>query len=1146
MNVLFHETFNTVSNGLPGGWYVENNSTLKSVPAIRSGKNYIELLSAGNKYLPVIPDVSDCTVKCTISFNFSMTKNDFEGGFAFLTSFRYDTITGRGQTLRMRRNQKNETVVLEYGTTRRNIFTASAATEISVPDAELDKPVAMILTIRGTSLFVEIFGQSVHFEIAEGKGKIAISREHFFDSLKILAYEIETEENLSAGKRKTFTIPVSEEPTYYPMVCDVELEDYGNCMDVSLSLHGGVHETPIGEGSYHGKRMDLLTNPYLKVITKNQCSKHITCQERIVMIPDGMADSFFYQVLAKKVDWPFQRKVRFLKPDCPFDLAFGFDSYTHIQNREFAESPSETVFDLDGTILYSGFGITEKTKVELLSQSEKEMIARIPKSDPRYDKAVQFVKGNHFFLEHETPHFQVRLTGRDQLPESCRITLEDALLRPVRELKYTMERKTFKIGVMEFSEYLLKLEDVCDLACGVWHLYLESTDESVESIRKRWAFEVMSGKEGAPPPPILSGLPYLYNSRTETRGLLTDGFDPWKGKSANQPHYIACANFLPPAARELQVYPTVKAYGRENFLWLSRRCANKPLIKDNMDLIAQTDYVNIADEREQRALYWLYAYRGFVLKKLIEFVKLKNDKGFDLAKLEKWDAEEATQIDAETLIYLGENYWEEWLDFINEAAHEHKLQILEELRKVNPEIRNAQYGPAPIYAANHKGHDFLRVLQNEKATSETDGFWQFEDYPYACRYDLSNGSYFLASCLLALPGARIYPEIYIDGGVGGCPDGAVYYAHPPFGQRPVSYPQRMQKNTYELCYGSGYYTEDGYHYWEKCGFQACGFFQEWYENLLRAWRIVVENRPVKPVRKAAFVNSDDSRRAMEKESQYIVKYPQYRIMDIRNTASEDVPYIAKCCRVHGLSAGFQLKDEQLLNLSSSDISLLVLPPLKGMKETTLNHIRKLHADGVSLICCEDVTGLEDVFGVKNTGIRKTISRVSGTANFMNGEKDFCDDERCAGKYEADGAEVLLAAEIPVMTLKRNAAASAVFINVPPHLVKEDQLHERMAYTKDGISDLMEKAIAEVIMIIDKPLVRVHGNGRILANYAENGTVVIPVYNPSDKDVLTLIVEIEPAVIKGKVMRSETPVTCLAEGKYRLRLEADACACLLFE
>ena len=531
MRNLFHESFETVTDGLPGGWFVENNSNLKAVPAIRNGEKCIELLSAGNKYLPVIPDVSDCIVKCTLSFDFSMTKNDFEGGFAYITSFRYDTATGRGQAVRMRRNQKNETVVYEYGTVRRNIFTKITAQEFPVADAELDKPFEIQMTIRGESLTVDSFGQSVSFEVAPGNGKIAIAREHFFDVLKILAFDIETDEELIAGKKTAFTIPLSEEPTYYPLFCDIELEDYGNCMEASLSLHGGVFETPIGEGTYHGRRMDLLTNPYLKVITPESFTKHIVYNDRIVMIPDGLSDEFFYKVLAKKVDWPFKRNVRFLKPDTAFDLAFGFDNFVQVQNRDFSESPSETVFDLDGNVLYSGLGITEKSKMELLSRSDKEMLNRLPKSDPRYDKAVQFVKDNHFFFENETPEFKVRLTGKN-LPESFRIVLQNAFLEPVRELEYTMERTTVKYGVSEYSQYLLTVEDLSGLACGVWHIQFDSTDGSVEEMSKLWAFEVMSREEGALPPPLLSGIPYLYDSRTETRGLITDAFDPWKGKSS--------------------------------------------------------------------------------------------------------------------------------------------------------------------------------------------------------------------------------------------------------------------------------------------------------------------------------------------------------------------------------------------------------------------------------------------------------------------------------------------------------------------------------------------------------------------------------------------------------------------------------------
>ena len=195
MNTLFYETFETATDGLPGGWYVEYNSNLKMVPAIRCGEKCIELLSAGNKFLPVIPDVADCTIKYTLSFNFSMTKSDIEGGFAFITAFRYDTVTGRGQAVRMRRNQKNETIVYEYGCEKRNIFTAAVSKEIPVTDDELDKPFDLTFNIKGGKLTIDSFGQTVEFEIEDGRGKIAVCREHFFDVLKITAFEITTDEN---------------------------------------------------------------------------------------------------------------------------------------------------------------------------------------------------------------------------------------------------------------------------------------------------------------------------------------------------------------------------------------------------------------------------------------------------------------------------------------------------------------------------------------------------------------------------------------------------------------------------------------------------------------------------------------------------------------------------------------------------------------------------------------------------------------------------------------------------------------------------------------------------------------------------------------------------------------------------------------
>jgi len=695
------------------------------------------------------------------------------------------------------------------------------------------------------------------------------------------------------------------------------------------------------------------------------------------------------------------------------------------------------------------------------------------------------------------------------------------------------------------------VEALTDLACGVWHLRMKSTDPSVPELTDYCALEVMSREPGALPPPLLSGLPYLYNSRTETRGLMTDGFDPWLGSSVNAPHYLACANFLPPAARKYQVVPTVHAYGREYFLWLGSRCADDWSCHGNRDLIEQADYVNIAEELGATSLLWLYSYHHFVLDQLIVFLESKNDPAFDLQKLKAvrqaqesnpdWQAKKL-YLDCETFRLLAGKYWEEWLDFINESAQRRKEDLLSQLRKNNPKLRCAGYGPAHIYAGCLKGPDFIRLLQNEKSTPEVDSFWQYEDYPFSCRYGLERGSYFLASMLMTLPGARIYPEIYTGGGLGGCIDGAVYYAYPPFGHRPGSYPQRMFQSVFEFRYASAYFTADGFHFWDKCGFQTCGFSREWNETLIKAWRIVIEHTPVRPLRGPAFVDSEASRRAA-RDSRMIVEYPQYSIMDVRNTAVEDVPYLAQTIRQQGFPPGFQVQEANICRLTPDDASLLVLPPLKGMAKETLRHIRALHDAGVALLVCEDVTGLEDLFGVRDTSVRKNLSRLRGTNGFCEGMTEFCDDERCTGRYEADGAEILIEAEIPVLTVKRNRAASAAFFNVPPHLVREDALHERMTYSKEGISEFMAHAVAELIRRIAPSPVAADG-GKLIACHTADGGIIIPFYNPSDKKETVMTIRLAPALCRNRELGGSVPFARMGNDAVRLRLPPDGSGYLL--
>ena len=1139
---IFHEAFDTETNGLPGGWRVECNSNLAEVPAICLGENCLDLLSAGNKFLPIIPEVQDFHVKTRLSFNYACAECGGEGTFGVTLAFRYDAKYRRGQSLRLRQLEPGH-FVFQYGYVRRNVFTAQQEIPFEMDDALLNQPFDLEIAAKGTQLSATAFGFTANFSVQEGRGALAFSRMHFFDVLKILEWDVFTDDQLQALSEKSFTIPMPDEPTYYPIFCDVKLQDFGNCYEADLTFSGGVKYTPHGEGNYRSLRTDLLTRPYLAVIEKDSFTRHTLFRRCIVLVPEGLPNNFFYGVLNEKVEWPFHRRVRFAKPEADFDLALGFEKYVHAQNAELAQSPSETIFDAEGRVLYSGRGIIDASpKVDFLSQPEKEFAKFLPKDDPRHQEALDFLKYNHFFMEGEVPCFVIKVIGKDAVGCNFELTLEDVLLRTLRTLSFKAHSESIEVGVRTVPVQSLEVEPLEGLQCGVWHLRLRTKDCYCD-VEDYCAFEIMSKQENALPAPLLSGLPWLYNSRTETRGLVTDGFDPWKGKSVNATHYLAAANFLPPAARKYNVIPTVHAYQRQYFLWLGTRCLDKPLMADNMDLLNQADYVYMSDELNQMSLLWLRTYRTFVLEKLIKFGKTLNDADFPLQKLQE-ELDKGEHIDLDSFRYLALNHWSAWLDYINEARALQKRNLLKKLRQENPKLYFAQYGPAHIYAGCLKGPEFIRLLQNAKSTNDIDGYWQYEDYPYSCNYGLEKGSYFLASALLALPGSRIYPEIYMGGGRGGCGDGAVYYGYPPFGQRPISYPEQMSHYVFEFCYATAHKDAKGMHYWEKCGFQACGFSRRWNEALLKAWRLPAEHKPEAPVWNVAFVSSANSLRAAQMETQFLVEYPQYGIVDVRNTASEVVPYLAQTARKKGLPPGFQIFEECLQTLTAKDVSLLVLPPLKGMAQDSLDKIRQLHSEGVSLIACEDVSGLEDLFGVRNTGKRRNPTLLHGTDAFMPGEEEICDDERCAGRYEAVDAKVLISAEIPVLTLKRNASASAAFFNVAPNLVREDALIERMTYSKEGISEFMAKAVA-LLMCQLAPAPVKSDCGRIVACRTCKDEILLMAYNHSGKHDIDMEISLDPAILATRTVQCSQPYSRIGNERLRIKLPIFGSATFLF-
>jgi len=269
---------------------------------------------------------------------------------------------------------------------------------------------------------------------------------------------------------------------------------------------------------------------------------------------------------------------------------------------------------------------------------------------------------------------------------------------------------------------------------------------------------------------------------------------------------------------------------------------------------------------------------------------------------------------------------------------------------------------------------------------------------------------------------------------------------------------------------------------------------------------------------------------------------------VRTSKSENVPFLYEEARKNHLQAGFLADLACIDKLTEKDVHTLLLPPLKGVPASQLAVIRKLHARGVSLVGCENVSGLEDLFGVEDTGQFTRVQHLRGSRGFLAGQSEFCSEEKCLGSHRVRGARVLLQAEIPVLTLKKNNQAFAAFFNVPPTFVNVDR-HIRLGYGRNSISPLINRAAGLLLSKLDRSPVKV-SDGLLVACRSQKNHSVILVENPSENEPLLpeLRIRCEPGL---RLLRSASvPCTMLKKTAkeiiLRLTIPAEETAVLIFQ
>ena len=116
---------------------------------------------------------------------------------------------------------------------------------------------------------------------------------------------------------------------------------------------------------------------------------------------------------------------------------------------------------------------------------------------------------------------------------------------------------------------------------------------------------------------------------------MTYAFDPWLCASVDEGHYVSCAVMLPEAFRKYQMGPTLKAYGRGNFSWISTRTLDHYEVDDNLDIVKESDYVNVWDCNERMNLTWSWSYYGDRFQTMLDFLHTLKKVPFDLTELQK-------------------------------------------------------------------------------------------------------------------------------------------------------------------------------------------------------------------------------------------------------------------------------------------------------------------------------------------------------------------------------------------------------------------------------------------------------------------------------------------------------------------------------
>ena len=778
-----------------------------------------------------------------------------------------------------------------------------------------------------------------------------------------------------------------------------------------------------------------------------------------------------------------QQAVAYL-PDLPgdFNVTAGWEYWLDNDHIHVA-GPVEATWTKHGKLLYAGRPVRPgRVTFDLRSAPSQGVLRRIRKDNRYYADCAAFQECNHYFLDGEPVTFTV----------ACAAGIDARLDRRAQwQLMDCYRRRTDQHGAVELAAPKSSLWPRADrkmtwktkpfvLALkrpGVYWI-----DLTLGSTTKHYAFSIVP----ADPRPgytaaASSGLPRMDGN-----------FYPMQRWPKDIHHYVSGAG----GSRNGDWYEAVHAY---NMLAIETG-TQPPEVLRKVDGVWNPGLEGAklppCPRFPDKRLWRQVAANPESIKAFLASRYYHERPEDSVLRDPKADRAERWQV-------LTRHHLKEWADYWSELWAARDAALRKAIDAVKPGLVTSSYGPRLIssyqygnlYCGKYYGWDWKRRVGRAHLINT----WQVETYAREFGRPSMTYTPSLALTKMSLPEVDCKWELY--GSVGGVEDSRLAFGRPPHG---LSVPSRdgVANHTVEMSLAPWYFDgqfrpASGSHLAPWVGH----FTQQQLFGLIDGMRIFHESEAVRPVRSPAFVRSYE---AAELD-------PSWREQSINNSAAEAPAYAYVQARMAGLAGGFFADIAHVADLDADSADMLVLPSMRGATKEQIAAIRKKYREGVALVCFDDCTGLEDLFGVKRLPAGRAIAGVS-----LGSEKrvvadipEFARRERVRHTdtlmYELDTAhEILVGTDAdgrrvaPLLTIRQlEGKPGAVFYALGATRVgRREKPLDDTNHEGEVTSNLIRSCLRAALRAIARPVVTVTSPASVLAFERRDGSLYVVVLESS--------------------------------------------------